>query len=159
MYKEGNVVVYKKNICKIKQIKETTDRKFYIMTPIDDNSLTIDVPVDSKYIRNAITKLEADSLINKIPNIKELDISSKSLDNEYKELYQSGKLEDLVKIIKTTFLRNKLRKENNKKVSEKDNEWFNKAEKLLYNELSISFDKTYDETKEYIIEKLSEICK
>ena len=88
-----------------------------------------------------------------------MDISSKALNNEYKELYQSGKLEDLVKIIKTTFLRNKLRKDNNKKISEKDNEWFNKAEKLLYNELSISFDKTYDETKEYIIEKLSEMCK
>ena len=56
-----------KNICKIKKIKETTDKKFYIMVPIDDNSLTIDVPVNSKYIRNAITKLEADSLINKIP--------------------------------------------------------------------------------------------
>lgn len=83
-----------------------------------------------------------------------MDISSKALDNEYKELYQSEKLEDLVKIIKTTFLRNKLRKDN-KKISEKDNEWFNKAEKLLYNELSISFDKTYDE----IIEKLSEMCK
>ena len=83
-----------------------------------------------------------------------MDISSKTLDNEYKELYQSEKLEDLVKIIKTTFLRNKLRKDN-KKISEKDNEWFNKAEKLLYNELSISFDKTYDE----IIEKLSEMCK
>lgn len=58
-----------------------------------------------------------------------MDISSKALDNEYKELYQSGKLEDLVKIIKTTFLRNKLRKDNNKKISEKDNKWFNKAEK------------------------------
>ena len=42
-----------------------------------------------------------------------------------------------------------------KKISEKDNIYFNLAKKYLYTELAISLNKSIDEVKEYIIKTLS----
>ena len=78
------------------------------------------------------------------------------MENEYRSLLYTLKHEDLIKIIKTTYLRNKKRLESKRSVGEKDKEYFNKAEKVLYNELSVVLDKTYDETKKYVISKVSE---
>lgn len=58
--------------------------------------------------------------------------------------------ENLVKIIKTTYLRNENRINNKKKISDKDDKYFNLAEKYLYNELSISLNETIENIKEYI---------
>lgn len=68
-------------------------------------------------------------------------------------------MEDLIKIIKTTYLRNDYRIKNGKRVSEKDSIYFNMAEKRLYNELSISLNLSFNETKEYIINKLNNVDK
>ena len=62
----------------------------------------------------------------------------------------TGNYEDLIKIIKTTFLRNESRVNNKKKISEKDNNYFKLAEKYLYNELSVSLNMSVEEVKDYI---------
>ena len=67
--------------------------------------------------------------------------------------------ENLIKIIKTTYLRNKERIDNNKKTTDKDTYYFNLAEKYLYEEFGIVLNKTFDEVKEYIINKVEELSK
>ena len=79
------------------------------------------------------------------------------IENEYRILMNSGKHEDLISIIKTTYLRNKERLDNNKKTTDKDNYYFNQAELYLYNEFSVVLNLTYDETKQYIIDKLNNL--
>ena len=112
------------------------------------------------YLRDIISKNDAEKLINNIPNINPLEqIDDKYIERTYKELLYNGTHEDLIKIIKTTYLRNDDRKNKNKKVSEKDNDYFNKAEKYLYNELSIALSMSFDETKDYIIKKVQELIK
>lgn len=130
----------------------------YILVPLFDDSLKISVPTDNKngYLRNLLSKKEIEKLINSMPDIKPIETDSHSLENEYRNLFHSGKHEDLVKIIKTTYLRNKERIESKRNVGEKDKEYFNKAEKYLYNELSVVLGKTYDETKNYVINKVKE---
>jgi len=44
-------------------------------------------------------------------------------------------------------------------MSDKDLNYFNKAEQYLYNELSIALNMTFDETKKYIINKVQELIK
>ena len=159
MYKIGEFVVYKRNVCSISDIKEINNKKYYILIPIDDKTLTISIPVDSNNIRTIITKEESEKLIQSIPNIEIIKVNDKLIENEYKKLLSTGNLEDLVKIIKTTYLRNKERIDNKKKIGEKDESYFNKAETLLYNELSISLGKNYSDTRNYIIEKVNELLK
>ena len=144
-------VVYKRNVCKIKGIKNDSSDKYYELVPIDDNTLKISVPKNrSDLFRNVISSTDSEKLIRNIPSIKIIDVPDRQLEIEYNRLLNTGKLEDLVKIIKTTYLRNEDRVLNHKKIGEKDDNYFKKAERLLYNELSISLNKTVDEVKQYI---------
>ena len=68
----------------------------------------------------------------------------------FTQLLNTDNHENLVKIIKTTYLRNENRINNKKKISDKDDKYFNLAEKYLYNELSISLNETIENIKEYI---------
>lgn len=163
MFDVGSYVMYKRDVCKIISIEKNryTNLDCYILTPIMDSSLKINVPVDNKnkYLKKLLTKEEINCLIEKISSIKPIEVDSRTLETEYRNLLHSGKHEDLVKIIKTTYLRNKQRQENKRSVGEKDKEYFNKAEKYLYNEIAIVLNKTYDEAKEYVINKVKENAK
>lgn len=156
MFKEGDFVVYKRDVCKIKKIKEDN---YYVLVPIDDESLVITIPKNNLNVRGIISKDESEELINSIPKIEIINVNDKMLENEYKNLLNSGKLEDLIKIIKTTYLRNENRISNHKKIGEKDDNYFKKTEKLLYNELSISLGLSYEDTKKYVTKKVEELTK
>ncbi|MBQ9071618.1 MAG: hypothetical protein IJY25_00465 [Bacilli bacterium] len=156
MFKINDYVVYKRNVCRIKEIK---DNIYYVLVPIDDESLIITISKDNPNIRNIINKEECEKLINSIPSIEVIKENDKLIENEYKNLLNSGKLEDLVKIIKTTYLRNLDRISNHKKIGEKDDNYFKKSENLLYNELSICLNLSYEETKDYVIKKVTSLEK
>ena len=72
------------------------------------------------------------SSVQKNENGVTISLEEKQIEQTYKELMKSGTHEDLVKIIKTTYLRNQMRILNNKKISEKDDEYFKRAEKYLW---------------------------
>lgn len=158
MYQVGDYVVYKRDVCCVKEIKQKyyNNLDYYILVSVLDPTLKIDVPVDNKsgFLRDLISKEDANQLINRIPAIETIDSDDKMLENVYKSLLQSGSYEDLIKIIKTTYLRNKNRSDQNKKISEKDDNYFRLSEKYLYTELSVVFGLTYEETKNYIIDKV-----
>ncbi len=160
MFKKGSYVIYKRDVCKIIDItkNEYTNRDSYILVSLSDESLRICVPTDNKngYLKRLLTKEEIEKLIDNIPNIKPVEADSHLLDNVYKELFKSGSHEDLIKIIKTTYLRNKKRKEAKRGIGQKDDEYFKKAEKYLYNEFSIVLGLDFDETKKYVFDKVKE---
>ena len=156
MYNVGDYVVYKRDACVVKEInkKYYKDMDYYKLEPINDNSLKLDVPVNNKYIRNIISREELDNIIDNIPNIDVIKCSDKYIENDYKSLMHSGRHEDLIKIIKTTYLRNKERTDNKKKVTDKDIMYFKKAEEYLYTEVSIVLGVSYEEAKMYVIDKV-----
>ena len=159
MFKIGDFVVYKRDVCKIKETKKINNLDYYILTPIDDETLKITVPQSTNLIRNLISEEESKKIINWIPNIDIIKIDDRLIENEYKKLLNSGNLEDLIKIIKTTYLRNQNRISSHKKIGEKDDNYFKKAEKLLYNEISISLGLRYEETKKYIKDTVEGLLK
>lgn len=159
MFKKGDLLVYKKDVCVVEEIKDKyiKDINYYILTPITDKSLKIEIPTNSNAIRDLITKERVDEIIKRIPSIETIKTDSKTLENDYKKLMQSGTHEDLIKIIKTTYLRNKERLDNNKKTTDKDNYYFNQAETYLYNEFSVVLNLSYEETNNYIIEEVNKL--
>ena len=111
MYKENDYLVYKKDVCKVREIKKNiiNGNDYYILIPLKDKSLTIEVPVENSlgHIRDIISREDAEKLIENIPNIQILDnIDERFIEKTYKDLLYKGELEDLVKIIKTTYIRN-----------------------------------------------------
>ena len=157
MYKSGDVVVYGRDVYRIKDVKDNYlfNKTYYIMNPIDDDSLVTSVSVDTtSYLRDVITKEETEDLIAKIPSIEIVQASDRDIEYEYKQLLRENTLEALIKIIKTTYMRNMMRQNQNKRISEKDEQYFNQAERRLYNELSISLHLTFDDTKQYVIDSV-----
>lgn len=157
MYKINDKIIYKREVCVIKTIKEKlfNNKDYYCISPITDSSLTINVPTDSDAIRETLTKEEVLNIIEEIPNIEVINSDEKSLENVYKELLSTDDIKDLVKIIKTTYLRNQKRLATGKKIGDKDDTYFKKAEKLLYTNLSIALEMTYEECKEYVIKRIT----
>ncbi len=151
-------IIYKKEVCliedTIKNYLNQTD--YYLLSPITDYSLKIKIPTNNKDLRHLITKETLEKIIDKINSIEPININNKKMEEYYRELMLSGTHEDLIKIIKTTYLRNKERLDNNKKTTDKDNYYFNLAENYLYNEFSVVLNLSYEETKEYVINKVSE---
>ena len=159
MFQIEDYVIYKKNVCKIIEIKKRhfNDLDYYVLSSIEDPSLTIQIPINTSFIRKPKSLEEVEKIIKQIPSIPIIDKNEKNLENEYKILLNSEDIIDLIKIIKTTYIRNQERLENKKKISDKDNYYFEKAEKYLYNEFSIVLNRTYEDTKQYIIERVLEI--
>jgi CarD family transcriptional regulator len=155
MFKINDYVVYKKEVCKIVDIKKMNDREYYILIPINDNTLKNYVPKDSNLLRNLITKQELKNIIAEMKDITPIITNDKLMENEYRTLLKNGTHQDLIKIIKTTYLRNQNRLDQNKKISGTDDKYFNLAEKYLYTEFSVVLNKTLEETKEYIIKELT----
>ena len=148
-------IIYERDVCIIEEVmkKYIKGIDYFILRPLNDKTLKISVPVTSKMLRNVISFDEANELINNMKNIDVLK-DEKQMENEYKRLLDTRDLNDLVKIIKTTYLRNKERIDNKKKISEKDDNYFNKAEDYLYTELSVALNMKKSEVKKYIIKKL-----
>lgn len=159
MFKKGDLLVYKKDVCKVEEVKTKyiKDIDYYVLSPIVDKSLKIQIPTNSQAIRTLISKERIEDIIRCIPTIEVIKSDTKTLENEYKQLMQKGTHEDLIKIIKTTYLRNKERLDNNKKTTDKDNYYFNQAELYLYNEFSVVLNLSYEQTKEYIINAVNKL--
>lgn len=159
MFKVGDYVVYKRDVCRIINKKVFNDKEYYVMHPIDDKTLTFNVPVDNSFghLRPILSKKESEDLISKMHEIPVIETMDRMIENQYRVLLQSGKLEDLICIIKTSYLRNDERKKQGKKIGEIDDSYFKLAEKILYNELSISLGKSYDETKDYVVESVQKL--
>lgn len=157
MFNIGEYVVYKHEVCIVKELKKgKNDKEYYCLVPISDNSLKINISIDSSNnnIKKLISKSYVLELIKKMPEIETLNVDTKLLESEYKKLFADDTHESLIKIIKTAYLRNKERIDSNRKISDKDDYYFQIAEKYLYNELPIVLGKTYEETKEYIIKEV-----
>ena len=141
-------IVYRKETCKIIGKEDG----YYKLVPVNDTSIKYKVPVDSNFLKKVITKEEIDRLLLEMPEINTIDLGEKQIEQEYKELMKSGTHE--VTIIKTSYLRNQIRILNNKRISEIDDEYFKRAEKYLYEEIGIVLNLSFENTKEYIINKL-----
>ena len=95
--------------------------------------------------------------MEKVPTIETIQVEDKFLENEYKRLLASGNEEDLLKVIKTTYLRNEERVNNKKRKAEKDSIYFKEAEEALYSQVSVIKNISLEEAKEYFINKIKDI--
>lgn len=155
MFSENDYVIYYRDICLIKKIEDN----YYCLSPILDSSLVIKIPLNkNNVLKKILSKKEALSLIEKIPSINIIS-DTKNMELSYKMLLKTENREDLIRIIKTTYLRNEKRVNTHKKTSDRDLEYFYLAEKYLYSELSIVLGLSYDDTKKFVIDEVSKLLK
>jgi len=165
MYKIGDYVVKNGNgVCRIEDITHLDirgidkNRLYYSLVPINDENGKVYLPVDAsaRQLRKTMSSEEAYAFIAKISDIPELSIQNDKLrEQKYKEIMKSMEPESLIRIIKTTYLRNKERLEKGKKNTLADEHYLAMAEKLLFSELCLVLGKNKEEVQNLIAETIN----
>ena len=164
VYKKGEYVVCgNKGVCMVEDVT-TLDisgvdkkREYYILKPVYMAGSTVYVPVDTakESMQSVLTHEEADRLIQSIPNIPLITITNdKLLEQEYRGCMKTNACEEMIKIIKTIYLRKQKRLEAGRKVTAVDAKYFRLAEDNLYGELAISLNIPRTEVESHIIEEM-----
>ena len=84
MLKVGEYVIYQEQVCQIKEqkINEFTHLESFILVPMTDSSLKVNVPIDNPNIKNLMTKQEIEDLLAKIKTIPLIEVDDKLLESE-----------------------------------------------------------------------------
>ncbi|MDE6209294.1 MAG: CarD family transcriptional regulator [Lachnospiraceae bacterium] len=165
MFEKGEYVVYGQNgICKVGEITSLDmtgidkEKQYYILYPLETKSSTIYCPIDNNklVLRNVLSKDEAWALIDEIPDIDILWIANEKLrENEFKQAFRSGNPKELIKIIKTLYMRKEERIAAGKKMTATDEKYFHMAEDRLYSELALAIGKEKNEMQEVISSRIN----
>lgn len=161
MFEKGSLMIYDTTgVCRVEDIGvpaglpvANKDKKYYKLAPVFGSG-TIYIPVDTKvFMRPVITKNEAESLIRKIPEIRE-DIcdthNQKVLEDHYKASLMTHECEDLIQLIKTVYVKKKNLERTGKKTGKTDTQYMKRAKALLHEELSIALEIPVEEVEDYI---------
>lgn len=160
MYEINDLVVYRRKVCKVTEIKRSsvTGEMCYVLEPYEEQScsMRVQVPVSNKggHLRSLVTKDEVDELCKKVKDVKPITSKPANIKSKYQAKINGDELEDLVCIIKTSSRRNRERMKKNKKLAEVDGNFLKQAEDYLYSELALALDLSKDQSKEYFMNEV-----
>lgn len=159
MYKINDYVIYKREVCVVKDLKKINNQDYYTLENKEDTSLKISIPVsqETQLLRHLATFDEISNTLDHINDIPTLNINERNLEEQYKLLLQGTTIENLIKIIKTAYIRNEIRKNNHKHLSDTDTSYQELAEQFLFNEIAYAMIISYDAAKELVFNKLVNI--
>lgn len=164
MFEIGDYIIYgNQGVCKVEDIGPMnmggikTERLYYTLLPIYISGSKVYTPTDNEKVilRAVISKDEAKQLLEEIPELEQIDVlDEKSREQLYKDALASCDCRELVKIIKTLYLRRQERLEDGKKVTAVDERYFKMAEDSLYGELAIALDMEREKVESYMTDFL-----
>lgn len=160
MFQVNDTVIYGNHgVCRITEIGTLSismadkQKQYYTLRPIYQPSAVIYAPVENPktLMRPVISKEEAENLIKEVPEIDSVWIANeKEREHQYKAALQTCDCRELVKIIKTLYMRKAARIQNGKKVTAVDEKYFRLAEAQLYEELAYALDMEKSQIAPYI---------
>ena len=167
MYQIGDLIIYSsEGACRIDSIEKlhmsgvSNDNLYYGLCPVYHRG-KIFVPIDTKlFMRPIISCEEAKRLIRRIPSIQEKIVHNQSkrlLEDHYNGYMRSHDCMDLLKLIKTIYLKGTMAAVERKKLGSIDERFKKKAEDLLYCEFAIALSIPKEKVKSYIENEIKEI--
>lgn len=157
------VICGNKGVCVVESITTLNltgvdrEREYYILKPLYVPGSTVYVPVDSpkESMRRVLEREEAQKLVETIPEIPMLVITNdRLLEQMYKDCIRTNDCADLVKIIKTIYVRKQKRIKAGRKVTAVDAKYVHLAEDNLYGELAVALDMSRKEVENCIAEAI-----
>lgn len=158
MFKVGDLIIYSgQGICRIDDICEQTileeSKDYYILYPVASPSLKISTPVDNKKVlmMELISKADACKAMEsfKKPGIDWIEIASNRM-GQYSEIVKKGNRREILKVA-NTLMRKKYETElKGKKMYGQDNNFLNNIKNILFSELALAFDTTFEAIDERI---------
>lgn len=130
-----------------------TDNQYYKLEPIYENGSTLYIPVNNEKVvmRKILSKDEVNELIKDMDSIDLLIFDNeREYEQKYKEIMRKYDCKDLIKIIKTSYLRKKERLAEGKKGTTTDEKYLKMAEDYLYGEFAIALNIPKEDVKDFI---------
>lgn len=163
MYSVGDIIIYGgEGVCKVERIEKMNikglknDKLYYYLTPLYHNG-TIYAPTDSPVrMRSVISKDEAEKLIERIPEIPAEtfpNMNVRLLSEHYQSIIKSYECEDLVRVIKTIETKKNSLLQKGKRLGTVEERFLNRAEDILWGELSVSLGIDKNDVDNYIRER------
>ncbi|WP_019244457.1 MULTISPECIES: CarD family transcriptional regulator [Bacillus] len=153
MYNIGDLVIYSTHgICRIDDICKKTysgiTRTYYVLHPIEDHSLTINTPVDNKNLgimQGIINRNEAEEILQsfKLPGISWIE-KSHDRNKIYTDIIKTGTSKEISKVINTLMRKKAEDESNGKKLAESDKQILILTQNILFKELSIALNTTFE---------------
>ena len=146
MYQINDVVVYGLHgVCRITEIEEKEfageSQMYYTMRPDFNDRSTFFVPVNNekskKKVRDLLTPEEINELIRSMPQLEEIKVMhEKHRKAVYKEIIESGDRSEIIRLVKTIYVRREAQLKAGKKQHLIDERFLKEAETVLYDEFA-----------------------
>lgn len=159
MFAAGDYVVYgQSGICQVLDVTTMDmdgipkDRLYYVLRP-DGKDTRIFAPVENNrlVLRRIMTREEAESLMQEIPEMEALQIpDDKHREEQYRQCIKSCQSREIVRMVKTICLRKRERLARGKKATATDEKYLKMAADSLYSELSMLLSIPKNEMESYI---------
>ena len=165
MYNVGDFVMYGTfGICKIDSIEKRdltgVEQEYYILKHTNSDKNIFYVPTDNatavSKMRPICSKAEVDSLISHMNTEKpiwiENDVKRKE---EYSRIIRDGNKQEIIRLIKTLYLRREEVAKSGKKLRSSDENYLKLAENMLFDEFAYALGIERDEVVDYIEQHIS----
>lgn len=165
MYQIGELILYGgTGVCRVTDIvakkfsRTEPEKLYYILTPLYQTG-TITTPVENSkvFTRPVISRDEAISLIDEIPNIHAEAYHNpnlQQLENHYKSELESHDCMDLLRLTMSTYQKKREREKAKLKFGAVDRRYMERAENLLFGELAVALDIERDSVPSFIEDRL-----
>ena len=153
MFNIGDLIIYSGHgICQIDEICDKSiigvTKKYYVLHPVQDPKLTISTPVDNDTVvmLALINKNEAEEILESFmrPGIEWIEKSSQR-PHIYYEIVNAGNRKEISKIVNTLMRKKHEIEMSGKKFHEYDRKFLTFVSDILFAELAISLDTTFEE--------------
>lgn len=168
LYQKGDLIVYgSSGVCRVEDIGPLKDmggptgkREYYTLSPVFGSGL-IYTPVDTAiYMRPVLSKDQVEQLIDRLPALEgdECSISNlRMLTEHYHAAFESHQCEDLLRLIKTLYLRGQNSLKQGRRLGLTEMKYRKHAEELVHGEFSVALGIPYDDVPGYIETRISQM--
>lgn len=171
MFALGDTVVYRHHVCTVAALRENyfENKDYWELRTLFDGSLKLFVSVEeAEYpaLRKVMTKDEAIVLIDSIADADTIDeenlrrdagtptLLERKVKEEYERHLKTFAPEELVPIMKSVHERTVRREKQGRRITATDKKYFELAENVLFDELSVSLDMPRDEVRDYVVARV-----
>jgi CarD family transcriptional regulator len=165
MFNIGEMIIYSSHgVCCIDDICARNfhgeEKKFYVLHPLDNEKLTISIPVDSTSVKmlELLNEDQAEEILDsfRLPGKSWIEITNERA-QIFAETVKTGNRKEISKVV-NTLMRRKLTCEiAGKKLNDKDKQLLSHVQGVLFMELAIALSTTYDAILERVTSMISPV--
>lgn len=174
VFSRGDVVVYRHHVCEIADVREKyfEGRDYFELHALFEKALKLYVAVENAEpptMRPVMGRKEALTLIDSIIDVDTIDdailhargttlsLAERQVKEEYERRMKSNDSRDLIPIIKSAYVRTQEREGTGKRTTAVDKKFFDLAESLLYDELSMALEMEREAVGDFVMTRITEL--